>query len=119
MGFKPVTTVAMDIKKQVNVPHEGTYKGSTEIDTALGKQVIWQFSGDDGVIFGIYGFTNLNRAMSSIEVGSVVRITYTGTQKVDTKYKKQQDVHQVQVEIWADETEQVQPQKKDDGLPFG
>jgi hypothetical protein len=118
MGFKPVTVTALDIKKQKGVSHEGTYKGSQEIDTQLGKQIIWQFSGDDGIVFGIYGFTNLNRAMSAIETGALVKITYTGTQKVDTRYQKQQDVHQVQVEVWTDEGEEKDTQEKGGSLPF-
>jgi hypothetical protein len=114
MGFKPVSVSAIDIKKQPGVSHEGTYKGSQEIQTQLGKQTIWQFAGDDGVLFGIYGFTNLNRAMAAIEIGTTVRITYTGTQKVDTKYKKQQDVHQVSVEVWTEDENLEKPED----LPF-
>lgn len=103
MGFKQVTTTALDIKKQKGVPHEGTFKGSQEITTKIGPQIIWNFMGEDGVGFGIYGFTNLNRAMGAIEEGTLVKITYTGTQNVQTKFGMK-DVHQVQVEVWADES---------------
>lgn len=99
MAFKPVTGNALDIKGDLNKPHVGVYEGKQDITTPLGPQVVWQFrsqSGDDK--FGIYGFTNLNRAMSTIQVGSLVRITYKGTQKVNTRFGLK-DVHQVLVEV--------------------
>jgi hypothetical protein len=102
MGWNDVTTTALDIKKQKGKELEGTFKGKHEITTKIGPQVIWQFVGEDGVPFGVYGFTNLNRAMESLEVGTLVKITYQGTQNIQTKYGMK-DVHQVSVQVWADD----------------
>jgi hypothetical protein len=105
MAWQSVSTNAIDIKKHKGEPYEGTYKSHREIQTPLGGQSIWEFIDDDGMPFGIYGFTNLNRAMEALEAGAKCKITYTGTQKVDTKYKKQQDVHQVDVQVWTNDTQ--------------
>ena len=106
MGWNSVNTSAIDIKKVKGQSCEGTYKGKHEITTKIGQQVIWEFAGEDGIGFGIYGFTNLNRAMEQIEPGILVKVTYTGTQNVKTKYGMQ-DVHQCTVETWVDENEPV------------
>lgn len=102
--FKAVTTNAVDIKKEIGKSRVGIYVGSSEIDTKLGKQVVWNFVGEDELPFGIYGFTNLNNVMKTLSQGSLCRVTYTGTQFVKTKFKPAgQDVHQVLVEVDADE----------------
>ena len=98
MAWKSVNTNATDIKKFPKKPYIGEYKGSQEITTKIGQQVIWNFTEDSGVPLGIYGFTNLNRVMEHIELGSICRITYLGTEKVQTKFGLK-DVHQVKVEI--------------------
>lgn len=102
--FKPVNTTAMDIKKSVNQPHVGHYTGFSKIETKIGEQVIWNFTDQDELSFGIYGFTNLNRSMSAIPVGTLCRITYKGTENVKTKFGMK-DVHQVVVEVDTDEDE--------------
>lgn len=103
MAFKLVTNTATDIRKTKGHPYIGTYTGHTDITTKIGPQVIWSFLGEDGLPFGIYGFTNLNRAMSAIKEGALCRIIYQGTQFVKTKFKPTgQDVHQVTVEIDSD-----------------
>ena len=117
MPFKPVNTNAIDIKKQKGVPHEGTFKGSQQIKTKIGDQTIWNFMGEDGVGFGIYGFTTLNRAMGAIEEGTLVKITYAGTQNMQTKFGMK-DVHQVQVEVWTDDGEPGNDKSAKEGLPF-
>lgn len=102
--FKPVTTTATDIKKEPGVAKVGTYMGQNEITTPLGPQVVWNFADDEGMPFGIYGFTNLNNAMKSIKEGLLCRITYQGTKFVKTKFKPAgQDVHQVLVEVDTEE----------------
>jgi hypothetical protein len=98
--FKAVSNIALDIKKELDKPHTGTYAGKDEITTKIGPQTIWKFVDEDGLPFGIYGFSNLNRAMNSVREGALCRITYKGTQFVKTKFKPAgQDVHQVLVEI--------------------
>ena len=119
MTFKEVNTNATDIKKHKSEPYTGTFKGSHKITTKIGEQTIWEFTDPAGLSFGIYGFTNLNRAMETIPEGSVVRITYLGTENVKTKYG-QKDVHMVKVEI--DDESESHPEKptndiKED-LPF-
>lgn len=102
--FKPVTTNAVDIKKELGKSRVGTYVGSTPIITKLGPQTIWNFVGEDELPFGIYGFTNLSNVMKTLAIGALCRITYTGTQFVKTKFKTAgQDVHQVLVEVDSEE----------------
>ncbi len=95
--FKPVSGNAIDIKKTTE-PHTGTYTGHEAITTKFGPQVVFKFMGEDGQPFGIYGFTNLNRCMNAVAEGNLCRITYKGTQKLQTKYGLK-DVHQVLVEV--------------------
>lgn len=116
--FKPVTTTAIDIKKS-SEPHTGTYMGSDKIETKIGPQTIWNFADEDGLPFGVYGFTNLNRAMASIKVGSLCRITYKGTENVKTKFGMK-DVHQVLVEIDSEEEAAATPDAKKEisEIPF-
>lgn len=89
---------AIDIKKEPKKEYVGFYQGSIKIETKLGEQTIWNFRNDEGKQYGIYGFTNLNSAMAVIAKDAYVRIIYQGTKTMDTKYKKNQDVHQVTVE---------------------
>ena len=98
MAFKEINTNAIDIKKHKGDAYTGVFKGSHKITTKLGEQTIWEFSDNAGLGFGIYGFTNLNRAMETIPEGALVRLTYLGTENVKTKYG-QKDVHMVRVEV--------------------
>ena len=121
MSWKSVNTTAFDIKKHKGEPHIGEYTGSHEIQTKIGKQTIYEFIGEDGIGFGIYGFTNLNRAMEIIPTGRKVRLTYTGTTNIPTKYGMK-DVHQIIVEVEEEEakknnTGEEGKENKDD-LPF-
>ena len=94
MSFKEITSTATDIKKSKDKPFIGTYNGSQEITTKIGKQTIWKFTDEEGNYLGIYGFTNLNRIMDNVQEGKLCRITYTGTLNVQTKFGMK-DVHQV------------------------
>lgn len=116
MAWNEVSSSATDIKKHKGEAYEGTYKGSHKITTKIGEQTIWQFMGDDGVGFGIYGFTNLNRAMEALEEGTLVKITYQGTQNIQTKFGLK-DVHQVSVQVWADDGEE-KAKVETNKLPF-
>jgi len=113
MGWTKVNTDATDIKKHLNKSFIGEYKGSHQITTKIGEQIVYDFINSQAVPFAIYGFTNLNRVMQSIEVGTVCRITYRGTEKVQTKFGLK-DVHQVDVEISDGD---VTEEPKED-LPF-
>lgn len=116
MGWRPVTSNAIDIKKQVGEAHVGIYSGKQGIETKLGKQVIWKFIDEFNQTYGIYGFTNLNRAMESIVEGTLCRITYNGTEKVQTKWGLK-DVHMVTVEI-NDDPSPPKIDKEKEEVPF-
>lgn len=122
MAFKPINTQATDIKKHLDKPFTGEYKGYSKITTKIGEQLVYNFVDEAGVPFAIYGFTNLNRTMEHIDAGAILRITYKGTVNVQTKFGMK-DVHQVLVELDDDS----EPQKesvidetldKDNSLPF-
>jgi hypothetical protein len=104
MPYVEVSTNATDIKKTPGKEYEGTYRSHKEITTKIGPQIIWEFTSEDGAGFGIYGFTNLNRAMERVTVGQVCKIVYRGTEKVQTKYGMK-DVHQVSVQLWQEDGE--------------
>jgi len=103
----------VDIKKEIDKPYEGVYLGYKGIITKLGDQKIYRFKGDKGRVVEIYGFTMLNRAMDNVMTGEKCRITYQGTQNMDTKFGKK-DVHQVLVEVDDEYTEEVD----DEDAPF-
>lgn len=108
--WKEVSNNAVDIKKEQDKPFIGIYKGSQQIETKIGKQTIWQFLDEDGIPFGVYGFTMLNKSMEKVPVGAECRLTYTGTKNLKTKFG-QKDVHQARVEIrGAGEAEPVLPE---------
>jgi hypothetical protein len=91
---------AIDIKKQKGVPFEGVYVSTRNIQTKVGAQVIYNFDGEKGP-FGIFGFTNLNKTMERVPIGSKLRITYIGAQNMPTRFGIR-DVHQAKVEIDTD-----------------
>lgn len=95
--WEVVTNNAIDIKGHKDKSYIGTYTGKKDIVTKVGPQIVWQFTDEDEQPFAIYGFTNLNRAMEGVGLESVCRITYKGTQRVQTKFGMK-DVHQVLVE---------------------
>lgn len=119
MAFTTISGSAIDIKKTVDKPHIGFYSGKRNIETKIGPQVVWEFTGKDGVPFGIYGFTNLNSSMLAVKVGSLCRITYKGKKRVDTKYGKDKEVHQVMVEVDKDAKPDALPElpSADDHAP--
>lgn len=102
MAFKVVSGNAIDIKQEKGNPFIGHYIGKKDITTKIGPQVIWKFIDEDGQPFGVYGFTNLDRAMNNVAVNALCRLTYTGTANVKTKFGMK-DVHQVTVEVDDDE----------------
>ena len=106
MAFKEVTAGScMDIKEQKDVPFEGVYVGQKKITTEIGEQTIYRFK-QGAIVKGVYGFTNLNRAMEAICEGSMVRLTYLGTENVKTKFGMK-DVHQVSVMVDDEASEAV------------
>jgi len=102
MAFKAISGNAVNITKEKDKAFIGHYTGKQDITTKIGPQVIWKFIDEEGQPFGIYGFTNLDRCMNSVAINALCRITYKGTEKIQTKYGLK-DVHQVLVEV-DDET---------------
>lgn len=105
MAFRVVNGKYVDIKTIPGRKITGVYRSRKDIVTSVGPQVVWELENikgvdtSDGAVSGIYGFTNLNRAMKDIPFGTLVRITYAGVQKgVKTRFGLK-DVHQVVVEI--------------------
>lgn len=97
-----IFTKAIDIKTPPGseTEHIGFYNGVKTIQTKLGPNVVYEFVNEEtGEMFGIFGFTNLNSKMANIPHGALVKIKYSGTIKLDTRFKKQQDVHQVFVAV--------------------
>lgn len=116
--FKPVSTNALDIKKEKGIPHTGTYSGKEDIVTKIGPQIIWKFVDEDNQPFGVYGFTNLNRQMNSVGIGALCRITYKGTQNMMTKFGLK-DVHQVLVEVDDEAKAPAAPKESEEtSVPF-
>ena len=113
MAFKEVAAGnTVDIKNEKGKPFEGVYVGSKGIVTEIGPQTIYRFKQGANVT-GVYGFTNLNRAMEGICEGALVRLTYLGTENVKTKFGMK-DVHQVSVMV--DEEEGQAPSDIDEDL---
>ena len=103
MAFEPLRVNTIDVKKKVDDPHEGYFTGREDITTKIGPQIIWRFKDKNGTPFGIYGFTGLNFCMKNAPVGALLRITYKGTERRETKFGLK-DVHQVFVEIDKEST---------------
>ncbi len=98
MAFKEVTAGAtIDIKTMEGEALEGQYIGQKHITTEIGPQIIYRIK-QGASVKGVYGFTNLNRAMEAVCEGALVRLTYLGTENVKTKFGMK-DVHQVKVEV--------------------
>ncbi len=107
---------AIDIKKEdAGTPYEGVYLGFKGITTKIGEQKIYKFRATDtGKMFEIYGFTMMNFAMENVISGEMCRITYLGTENVETKFGFK-DVHQVLVEV----DDEYEPEvAHDDNDPF-
>lgn len=105
MGFRVVNGKYVDIKTTPGHSITGIYRARKDIVTSVGPQVVWELEDiqgvdtSEGAVSGIYGFTNLNRAMKDIPFGTLVRITYAGVKKgVKTRFGLK-DVHQVVVEV--------------------
>jgi hypothetical protein len=99
------TTNTRDIKKEgPGAVAEGIYSGHRTLETQFGEQTVWQFTGRDKTLFGLYGFTSLNRWMEAVPVGALTRITYLGKEIVETKRGKV-PMHQCRVEVDDDDIE--------------
>lgn len=127
MAFVEVSGNAVDIKK-TNQTVTGIYIGTKTIQTKLGEQQVHEFKdAESGMIIGVYGFGHLNFKIQSLSPGMMTRVSYAGTEKIQTKYGLK-DVHQSKVEIDPDFKDESKDESKDDdvmennldinGLPF-
>lgn len=116
MAFQPLSSDAIDLKREPGKTVEGYFTGTTKIQTKLGDQVIWQFRRKDGSQFGVYGFTSLNRAMGNAVVGMMTRIHYRGKEMAQTKYGMK-EIHKAFVEIDPEDT-LAKPEAKTEDVPF-
>ena len=102
MSKREILLNAINITKEKDKTLSGYYLGNHEIPSvmnATGKQTVHDFESKEGESFSIYGFASLNMKMNQVKQGEMVEITYIGTVKRDTKFKKQQDVHEVKIVI--------------------
>jgi len=91
--WQEVKLTALDIKQYPKKPLEGFFLGTREINTSFGESLVHDFQKADGSTISVYGFTSLNCKLAIIETGTLVQITYTGTENIKTKYGMK-DVHQ-------------------------
>ena len=116
MAFKQVNMNRISLKDGgIGVAHVGVYQGLEVVPSKMtksGTQNVWNFLDEEGLPYSLYGFTNLDRSMSCVKAGTLCRITYQGTKIMDTKFQKNQAVHQVTVEI------DVKDNDDKDKIPF-
>lgn len=111
MAFQEVTGgTSIDIKTSQGKPYTGKYTGCRKFQTKMGEQVAYNFEGADGN-FSIYGFSHLNYLMNSVKEGDLVRITYLGREKAQTKYGEK-EVHKAKLEIDYDHRKSVDTVKE-------
>ena len=81
MAWKEVSKGnVIDVKKEEGRPHEGVYKGKKDIETKIGKQVIWQFVDEDGIVRGGWAkWTGQIRYVAASAMMTVERSTGTAS----------------------------------------
>ena len=89
MGFEKVqnldadTTVTIGgynkkLKKENPMSIEGYYLGSRVVQNKLGPSTIWFLQTETGNV-GVWGKTDMNRKLSGVDPGTMVRITHEGS----------------------------------------
>ncbi len=89
MGFKEVSSLDADVtvalgkkNKETGKPYpkqaEGYYLGNRSVKSKRGDSVLHFLQTSEGNL-GVWGTTDLNRKLSQAKVGTMVRITSTGT----------------------------------------
>jgi len=94
--MREVTLSAINLKEFPNKPMTAYYIGTRTIDTNFGESAVHDFQKEDGKRISVYGFTSLNNKLNLVQPGLLCQITYTGTEKIKTKYGIK-DVHQCTV----------------------
>lgn len=105
MAFQEVSTKIIKLHEEqfINKPLTGYYLGSKRSDKYENSRIHKFQNKKDGKFVSIYGAGQLNYLLAEVSVGSLVRVTYTGVVKLDTKYGKNKDVHQYKVEVDPDD----------------
>jgi len=99
MAWRRIGIRKIDITKEKDVPHTGTFIKSEEVDGKFGKQLHHHFTDDEGSEYAVYGFTVLNNAMAEVVAGDYCRLIYRGVKK-DTKTKYGiKDIHICDVDV--------------------
>ncbi len=129
MGFKTVTSLDADVtvalgkkNKATGKPYpksaEGFYLGNRTVKGSRGPSTLHFLQTAEGNL-GVWGTTDLNRKLSQVAAGTMVRITSTGTKPTPNgdmyTYKVEQDSDStIEVEVAAptayadaDETEET------------
>lgn len=123
MAFKEVTSLDAEVtvalgktNKATGKPYpkqaEGYFLGSREVENKRGKSSLHFLQTPKGNL-GIWGTTDLNRKLGQATVGSMVRITSTGTKPTPNG-----DMYTYKVEIDSDNSIEVETQQASSGSDY-
>lgn len=98
-NFQEVTLSAVNLTEYQDKPFTAYYIGNKEVDTDYGESLVHEFQKEDGKRFNVWGFTVLDKKLSMVDKGVLVRVTYTGKEQIKTKKYGMKDVHTCKVEI--------------------
>ena len=100
MAFQEVSTkiIKMHEEKFIDRPLTAYYLGSKKSSKFENSRIHKFKKKTDGSHLAVYGTGSLNYLMGEVAEGTLVRITYKGTEKMDTKFGKGKDVNIFKVE---------------------
>ena len=98
-NFQEVTLSAIVLTDYEGQPLTAYYIGNKEVDTDYGESLVHEFQKEDGKRITVWGFTVLDKKLSMVQKGALVRVTYTGKEQIKTKKYGMKDVHTCKVEI--------------------
>jgi hypothetical protein len=112
MGFKEVSSLDADVTialgktdKSTGKPYpksaEGYFLGSRTVENKRGESKLHFLQTRDGNV-GLWGTTDLNRKLSNVNPGVMIRVTSTGTKPTPNG-----DMYTYKVEVDADNTIEV------------
>ena len=95
----------VDLKQSKGFSVEGHYRGTRKINVKGQERTIHDFHDQEtDKDFSVWGFTMLDRQINGTPSGVLVKLTYQGQERVQTKSFGLKDVHQVDVEIWREDS---------------
>lgn len=124
MGFQEVSSLDADvtvalgkINKETGKPYpkqaEGYYLGKRTVESKRGDSQLHFLQTAKGNL-GVWGTMDLNRKLSSVKPGTMVRITSNGTKPTPNG-----DMYVYKVEIDKDNTIEVSSDSSEETLPYG